>query len=508
MSNKVLLYETQVRKSSYPKIRSLVFYYGQQAKLGMNSKASGEHQTRPEGSNSDTRLSSAFCVPLCKSQSLTYRRNTARRQFSYSDGAALGSRGIYKEADIIGRNEKMGGLSIRLADRALGISGSPTMAIDAKAKKMTKEGIHVISFGVGEPDFDTPESIKMAAISALQKGFTKYTPVAGIDELKQAIADKLKNDNGLEYQSNQIVVSNGAKHSLYNVMQVLINPGDEVILPAPYWVSYEEMIKLAGGVPRVILTREENDFKLTSTELEGAINPRTRLLILNSPSNPTGSVYTRQELEALGQVVLKHQLSVISDEIYEKLLYDGLEHVSLAAMSPELKELTIVINGVSKSYSMTGWRIGYLAAPTLVAKAVSDLQSHSASNPNSFAQWGAVEALRGSQEPVQQMVAQFAQRRDYILNRLKEMAGITCRRPGGAFYVFPNVSAAFGKRYQEEFIQDAADLARILLIYGRIAVVPGLAFGVKDYLRISYANSLQNIEEGLNRFEQVWSELR
>ena len=398
--------------------------------------------------------------------------------------------------------------TIRLADRARGISTSPTMAIDARAKQMTREGIHVISFGVGEPDFDTPVTIKEAAIAALNKGFTKYTSVAGIEDLKQAIVDKLKTDNDLEYSTGQIVVSNGAKHSLYNLFQVMVNPGDEVIVPAPYWVSYVEMIKLAGGVPCVIRTREENDFKLTPADLEKNINPRTKLLILNSPSNPTGSVYTRRELEALGEVLVRYRLPVISDEIYEKLLYDGQEHVSLATLSPELKELVILVNGVSKSYAMTGWRIGYLAAPLPIAQAVADLQSHSASNPNSFAQWGALEALRGSQESAKEMVAHFATRREYILERLQGLEGITCRRPGGAFYVFPNVSIAFGKRYRDELIQDAADLAKVLLTYGRIAVVPGVAFGVEGYLRLSYATNRKNIEEGINRFAVVWNELK
>lgn len=401
----------------------------------------------------------------------------------------------------------MTAINLRLADRAGRINASPTMAIDALAKKMTREGLPVISFGVGEPDFDTPDSIKSAAIQALKAGFTKYTPVAGIDGLKAAIIDKLKTDNGLEYQASQIVVSNGAKHSLYNTIQVLINPGDEVILPAPYWVSYEEMIKLAGGIPRIIMTQEENDFKLTPAELTAAINPQTRLLILNSPSNPTGSVYSRPELEALGEVLIEHQVPVISDEIYEKLLYDAHEHVSLAALQPELKELTILINGVSKSYSMTGWRIGYAAAPVPVAKAMADLQSHSTSNPNSFAQMGALEALCGSQTPVAEMVQEFNQRRNYILERLQAIPEISCRCPGGAFYVFPNISAAFGKRYQGKLIENSTDLAQIMLTHGQIAVVPGIAFGAEGYLRLSYANSWDNIQEGLNRFARVWNEL-
>jgi len=396
---------------------------------------------------------------------------------------------------------------MRLAARARGISASPTLGIDAQAKRMAKEGIDVISFGVGEPDFDTPQHIKEAAEAALRAGKTKYTPAAGIDELKEAICEKLWKDNSLEYEPAQIVVSNGAKHSLYNALQVLVDAGDEVILPAPYWVSYEEMIKLAGGVPRIVVTREEGDFKLLPQELKKAVTPRTRLLILNSPSNPTGSVYTREELAALGEVIVENDLAVISDEIYEKLVYDGMEHISIASLDPEIKKRTVVINGLSKAYSMTGWRIGYAAAPLPIAKAMADLQSHSTSNPNSFAQWASIEALRGDQEPVRQMVKEFSRRRDYILERLLSLPGITCSRPRGAFYVFPNVSFAFEKRYRGQLLQNSAELAAALLEHARIAVVPGNAFGVTDFIRISYATSLENIREGLDRFSNFWNEL-
>ena len=396
---------------------------------------------------------------------------------------------------------------MRLAARARGISASPTLGIDAQAKRMAKEGIDVISFGVGEPDFDTPQHIKEAAEAALRAGKTKYTPAAGIDELKEAICEKLWKDNSLEYEPAQIVVSNGAKHSLYNALQVLVDAGDEVILPAPYWVSYEEMIKLAGGVPRIVVTREEGDFKLLPQELKKAVTPRTRLLILNSPSNPTGSVYTREELAALGEVIVENDLAVISDEIYEKLVYDGMEHISIASLDPEIKKRTVVINGLSKAYSMTGWRIGYAAAPLPIAKAMADLQSHSTSNPNSFAQWASIEALRGDQEPVRQMVKEFSRRRDYILERLLSLPGITCSRPRGAFYVFPNVSFAFEKRYRGQLLQNSAELAAALLEHARIAVVPGNAFGVTDFMRISYATSLENIREGLDRFSNFWNEL-
>lgn len=396
---------------------------------------------------------------------------------------------------------------MQLAERALRISASPTLAIDALAKKMAREGKQVISFGVGEPDFDTPDYIKAAAVAALTQGKTKYTPVAGIDELKEAIVSKLKKDNHLEYEPSQVVVSNGAKHSLYNAIQVLVNPGDEVILPAPYWVSYEEMIKLAGGIPRVVITREENDFKLTPEQLAAAISPKTRLLILNSPSNPTGTVYSREDLEALGRVIEQADLAVISDEIYEKLIYDGMEHVSLASLSPALKEKTVLINGLSKAYSMTGWRIGYAAAPAPVAKAMSDFQSHSASNANTFSQWASVEALLGDQGPLNLMVREFEQRRNYIYQRLSSISGVSCRRPAGAFYVFPNISAAFGKHHQSTPISDANDLAAALLTKAGIAVVPGRAFGVEEYIRLSYATSMEKIKEGIDRFEDFWNQL-
>ncbi|MGQ9557592.1 MAG: pyridoxal phosphate-dependent aminotransferase [Desulfurispora sp.] len=388
---------------------------------------------------------------------------------------------------------------MNLAQRALGISPSPTLSIDAKAKKMIAQGLDVINFGVGEPDFDTPQHIKDAAIEALQKGMTKYTAVAGTDQLKQAIVNKFKQDNGLEYQPGQIVVSCGAKHSLYNAFQVLCQPGDEVILPAPYWVSYLEQIKLAGAQPVIVPTRQENDFKLTVAELEAAITPRTRLIILNSPSNPTGSVYTRLELAALGEVLVKHGIVIISDEIYEKLLYDGLEHVSIAALSPELKELTVVINGVSKAYAMTGWRIGYAAAPPAVAKAMADLQSHSTSNPTSIAQAASVAALTGTQQPLQEMLVEFNRRRDFMLEKIRQIPGVQCRQPGGAFYLFPNVSSYFGKSYRGRVVQNASDLADLLLEEAKVALVPGVAFGDDRFIRLSYATSMEKIAQGLER---------
>lgn len=397
---------------------------------------------------------------------------------------------------------------MKLAERAAGISPSPTLAIDAKAKQMKASGIKVINYGVGEPDFDTPDHIKEAAIEAIKAGETRYTPAGGTLKLKEAIVEKFRRDNGLAYQTNQIVVSVGAKHSLYNTFQVLCQPGDEVILPAPYWVSYVEQIKLAGAEPVIVQTREENGFKLTPDELKAVITPRSRVFLLNSPSNPTGAVYDREELAALGEILLHHNITIISDEIYEKLLYDGREHISIAAISPELKENTVVINGVSKAYAMTGWRIGYAAAPAPVAKAIADLQSHSTSNPTSIAQAASVAALSGSQEPVAAMVAEFAKRRDYMLERVKAIPGLTCPKPGGAFYLYPNVSAYFGKSYQGQLVNSATDLAGLLLEVAQVAVVPGIAFGGDDYIRLSYATSMENIKEGMDRIEKLLGQLK
>ncbi|HOV78494.1 MAG TPA: pyridoxal phosphate-dependent aminotransferase [Bacillota bacterium] len=397
---------------------------------------------------------------------------------------------------------------MKLADRALNISPSPTLAIDAEAKNMTASGLKVISFGAGEPDFDTPDHIKEAAIAAIRAGKTKYTPVTGTLDLKEAICRKFERDQGLEYKIEQIVVSAGAKHSLYNIMQVLVQDGDEVILPAPFWVSYLEQIKLAGAQARIVETSEQNGFKLTPELLKAAVNRRTRLLILNSPCNPTGAVYTREELEALGEVVLQYGISIISDEIYEKLVYDGLEHVSIASLSPELKECTIIVNGVSKAYSMTGWRIGYAAAPLQVAKAMADLQSHSTSNPTSIAQEASVAALNGEQAPTGRMVAEFARRRDYMLSRLLSIPGITCARPGGAFYLYPNVKHYFGKSFRGKKINSATDLTSVLLDEAQVAVVPGIAFGNDNYMRFSYACSMENIREGLRRFTALLEEIK
>ncbi|TYL12497.1 Aspartate aminotransferase [Moorella thermoacetica] len=395
---------------------------------------------------------------------------------------------------------------MQLAQRAAGISPSPTLAIDAQAKAMKAKGVKVINFSAGEPDFGTPEHIKQAAIDALAAGFTRYTPVAGIPELRQAICASLA-ARGVTYEPADIVVSCGAKHSLYNAMQVLLNAGDEVILSAPYWVSYYEQVKLAGGVPVVVTTGPDTGFKLTPGLLEAAITPRTRLLILNSPCNPTGAVYSREELAALAEVIVARDLIVISDEIYAALLYDGLTHTSIASLAPEVKERTILIDGVSKTYAMTGWRIGYAAAPRPVAKAMTDLQSHSTSNPISIAQKAAVAALTGSQEAVEMMRREFEQRRNRILAGLRELPGIECNQPGGAFYVFPYIGKLFGRKFRGRVLGNSTDVATALLNEFQVAVVPGVAFGAEPYLRLSYATSMDQIEAGLERLRAFVTEL-
>ncbi|MCG0278862.1 MAG: pyridoxal phosphate-dependent aminotransferase [Thermanaeromonas sp.] len=396
---------------------------------------------------------------------------------------------------------------MKLATRATSISPSPTLSIDAQAKKMKAQGVKVINFSAGEPDFDTPEHIKKAAVEALEAGFTKYTPVPGIDELRQAVAEKLSRERGVEYSPKEIVVSCGAKHSLYNALQVCCEEGDEVVLVAPYWVSYYEQVKLAGARPVVVETDEATEFKLTKAALKEVLTPRTKLLILNSPCNPTGTVYDKKELEELAEVILEHNLWVISDEIYAALIYDGLKHVSIASLGREMKERTILIDGVSKAYAMTGWRIGFAAAPLPVAQAMADLQSHSTSNPTSIAQKAALAALTGSQEPVERMRQEFEVRRNLMLEELQALPGITCTRPGGAFYLFPNVSGLLGKKFKGQSLNSSTDIAAALLQHFHVAVVPGIAFGNDNYLRLSYATSREQIEAGLKRLAEFCHEV-
>ena len=394
-----------------------------------------------------------------------------------------------------------------LSNRAKGLKPSPTLAINAKAKSMLAQGIHVVSFGAGEPDFDTPENIKQAAKKALDEGFTKYTPVGGIDELKDAIIKKFERDSSLSYKRSEILVSCGGKHSFYNLAQAIFDQGDEVIIPAPYWVSYPPMVSLAGGSPVIVETIEKNEFKITPEALKKAITPRTKALIINSPSNPTGSAYTRKELEKIAEIALSKNIFVISDEIYEKIVYDGFRFTSIASLSEEMKKRTIIVHGVAKTYSMTGWRIGYTAGSEEIISAMNNIQSQSTSNPTSIAQKASVEALIGPQNEVEKMVSAFAQRRNYIVDRLNKMPGVSCYKPVGAFYVFPNFSSHYGKAYQGKKIENSTHLADYFLDVAKVAVVPGVEFGADPFERLSFATSMENIKEGLDRVEEALKKL-
>src|SRR6185369_2796087 len=384
-------------------------------------------------------------------------------------------------------------MNYKISHRAAALSPSLTLAIDSKAKQMKAEGQDVVGFGAGEPDFDTPQHIKDAAVKALAEGFTKYTPSSGIPELRQAIADKFNRDNGLTYKPSQIIVSCGGKHSCYNVILATCEEGDEVIIPAPYWLSYPEMVKLTSATPIILETSDITEFKVTPEQLRAAITPRTRLFILNSPSNPTGSLYTRAEIKALGDICVEKGVLIMSDEIYEKLVYDGAEHVSVASFSPAHYEHTILVHGFAKAYSMTGWRLGYLAAPEPIAKAIDAVQSHSTSNPTSFAQEGAVAALTGPQDHLKSWLAEYAKRRSYAHQKLNSIPCISCVNAKGAFYLFPNITRLGLK---------STEFCARLLDEEKVAAVPGIAFGADDYLRISYATSMANIEKGLDRIEK------
>jgi aspartate aminotransferase len=382
---------------------------------------------------------------------------------------------------------------MQLSSRATSLTPSLTLSIDSKAKAMKSEGIDVCSFGAGEPDFDTPEHIKTAAIAALESGFTKYTPSSGIPDLRQAVADKFLIDNGVDYKPSQIIISDGAKHSCNNAIVATCQPGDEVIIPTPYWLSYPEMVRLAGADPVFVYTKEEDGWKLTAEEFENAMTPRTKMIILNSPGNPTGAVYTKEELQALANVAAEEEILILSDEIYEKLVYDDTRHVSIASLGQEYYDLAITVNGFSKSYAMTGWRIGYLGAPEPIAKAIDSIQSHSTSNACSFAQKGALAALRGDQQSVADMRDEFNLRREYMLERLSKMPHLSVVRPNGAFYVLVNISK-LGLTSQ--------NFADRLLSKANVAVVPGIAFGDDRTLRFSYATSLDVIKKGMDRFEE------
>ena len=390
-----------------------------------------------------------------------------------------------------------------LSKRVQAIQPSPTLAIDAKAKKLKSQGIDVISFGTGEPDFDTPQNIKDFAIDAINKGFTKYCPVAGTVELKNAIINKFKKENNLDYTADEIIVSCGAKHSLYNIFQAIFNEGDEVIIPAPYWVSYPDMALLAGAKPVIIKTEDKNSFKINPNTISNVVTNKTKALILNSPSNPTGSTYTREELEKIAKVCIDNKLLIISDEIYEKLVFDNFKFYSIAEISPEVKAQTLVVNGVSKAFAMTGWRIGYTAGPKEIISAMTKIQSQSTSNPTSISLKAATEALNGPQDSIELMRIEFEKRRNYIVERLNKMGEIECLNPSGAFYVFPNVSKLLGKKYNGKIINTDMELADYLLDQAKVAVVPGTAFGASGYIRLSYATSMENIQKGLDRIESA-----
>jgi len=396
---------------------------------------------------------------------------------------------------------------IKLTERVKRIKPSPTLAIDTKAKALKAEGVDVIGFGAGEPDFDTPDHIKQAAIEALKAGKTKYTPVGGINELKDAIIAKLKRENNLSYTRDEVIVSCGGKHALYNIAQVLFEAGDEVIIPSPYWVSYPDQVVVNDAKPVIVPTQEKNGFKITAEELEKAITSKTKAFVLNSPSNPTGSAYSRKDLEAIAEVLVKKGVTCISDEIYEKIVYDGFQFTSIASLNPQIKELTITVNGASKVYSMTGWRMGYAVGPADVVKAMTKLQGQVTTNINSATQWACVAALNGSQEFLKEWVAEFKKRRDYILQRFAAIPGVTCYKPEGAFYVFPNISAYLGKKADGKLIATDDELSNYLLDKHLVAVVAGLGFGAPGFIRLSYATSMENIQKGLDRIEKGLKEL-
>ena len=398
---------------------------------------------------------------------------------------------------------------MKLSEKALGIKPSSTLSITEKAGILRSEGKNVISFSIGEPDFDTPEHIKKAAVDAINAGFTRYTAAAGIVELRKAVAKKLKEDNGLDYDYTQIVISNGAKHSLINALMAIINPGDEVIIPAPYWLSYAEMVRLAGGTPVVVYMDQNEGFALTRKVLEKGYSDKTKAVIITTPSNPTGIVMDESQLREIADFAVEKDIAVIADEIYEKLIYsEDKKHTSIASLNKEIYDRTITINGVSKSYAMTGWRIGYAAAPAPIAKLMSSMQSHMTSNPNSIAQKAALAAIEGPQDCVEDMRKQFAKRRDYIYDRVVNMPYVKTVKPEGAFYLFVDFSGTYGKSYKGTVLESAAQIGAILLDEKLIAVVPCADFGMPDHIRLSYATSIENITEGMNKLEEFLKELK
>ncbi|OQW37627.1 MAG: aspartate aminotransferase [Nitrospira sp. SG-bin1] len=396
---------------------------------------------------------------------------------------------------------------MKLAARVSRIAPSPTLAMAATAKAMVAQGIDVVDFSTGEPDFDTPEPVKAAAEAAIREGFTKYTPSSGIDELRGAIADKLQSELGIRYEKSQVLVSCGAKHSLYNLAEAFLEVGDEIIIPIPYWVSYSDQALLNDAKPVLLPTKEEDGYTVHTSELERLITPRTKAIIVNSPCNPTGATYDRVALEQIAAVAVRHDLLVVSDEIYEKVLYDGARHLSIASLGSEIAARTVIINGVSKSYAMTGWRIGYAAGPKDLITAMANIQSQSTSNPCSISQKAALAALRLGEPFTRKMVDEFSRRRTTIVEGLNKIPGVSCRMPSGAFYAFPNIKGLLGKRGPSGVIKTPNDLAQYLLNEARIAVVPGEPFGSSEHLRLSYATSMVNITRGLERLQQAFAKL-
>lgn len=398
---------------------------------------------------------------------------------------------------------------MELSRRAERIKPSSTLAISAKASELKSQGFDIVGFGVGEPDFETPEHIKEAGIKAIKDGFTRYTPASGITELRKAVAKKLKDDNGLDYDFTQIIISNGAKHALINAFMAILNEGDEVIIPAPYWLSYSEIVNIAGGVPVIVKTKKENNYMLTREELDAAYTEKTKALVIVSPSNPTGMVSSIDDLKMIADFAVEKDIIVIADEIYEKLIYDeDKKHISLASLGKEIYDRTIIINGVSKSYAMTGWRIGYTASNPKIAKLIGSLQSHMTSNPNSIAQKATLAAIEGPQNCVKEMCVEFKKRRDYIFEREEKIPFITALKPEGAFYLFIDVSGLYGKKYEGVEINSAADMADLLIEKKLVAVVPCADFGMPDHIRLSYATSLEMIKKGMDRIEEFVNELK
>lgn len=396
---------------------------------------------------------------------------------------------------------------MKLSARANRIQPSATLAITAKEKALKAQGIDVVGFGAGEPDFDSPDYVKEAAVEAIKKGYTKYTPVGGIDQLKDAIIERMKQDYGFGYEKAELVVSCGAKHTLFNLTQAIIESGDEVIIPAPYWVSYPEQVTFAEGTPVILETREEDGFRIDPDELKKLITPKTRALVLNYPSNPTGVTYSEAELRAIVDVAMAAGITIISDEIYDKIIYDGAKHTPVASLGEDVKKATILVNGASKTYSMTGWRIGFAAGDKDVIKAMANIQGQSTSNPTSIAQWAAVSAYASPQDLITQRTAEFEKRKNYIIDRLNSIPGIKCVSPKGAFYAFPNVSACYGKSFNGKAVSSSLDFTGFLLDEAKVAVVPGDSFGADSNVRISFATSMENIVKGMDRIEEAVAKL-